>query len=171
MSAHFWQRLPCLVMMSNVTEKAPVSLIRKLIVVAGVLVVFVAVAAFVASKRLPGYLRERAIETLHAHFESDVQFSNLQIQLFPRARVIISDLALRHNGRTDVLPLIQAKEVIVDATLSGLLLPKMHIASVRLIGLQINTPPHRPGAQPVLKKTDEDLSKEYPIVIDDIHAD
>jgi uncharacterized protein involved in outer membrane biogenesis len=158
-------------MMSSVTEKAPVSLIRKLIVVAGVLVVVVAVAAVVASERLPGYLRERAIETLHAHFESDVQFSNLQVQLFPRARVTILDLVLRHNGRTDVPPLIQAKEVIVNATLSGLLLPKMHVASVRLIGLQIHTPPHRSGAQPLVKKTDEDLSKEYPIVIDDIHAD
>jgi len=78
---------------------------------------------------------------------------------------------LRHYGRTDIPPLIQAKEIIVDATLRELLLPKMHIASVRLIGLQINTPPHQPGAPPVFKKTDEDLSIKYPVVIDDIHAD
>ena len=158
-------------MMSNVTEKAPVSLIRKLILIAGIIIVLAVVGLFVASVRLPGYLRERAIQTLSAHFKSDVKFSNLQIQLVPRARVTIWDLELRHNGRTDVPPLIQAKEIIVDATLAGLLLPKMHVASVRLIGLQIHTPPHRPGAQPLLKKTDEDLSKKYPIVIDDIHAD
>ena len=154
-----------------VTEKAPISLIRKLILVAGTIVVLAAIGLFIASVRLPGFLRERAIQTLSTHFESDVQFSNLQIQLFPRARVTIWDLALRHNGRTDVPPLIQAKEIIVDATLAGLLLPKMHVASVRLIGLQIHTPPHHPGSQPILKKTDEDLSKKYPIVIDDIHAD
>src|ERR1700685_1141095 len=158
-------------MMSNVNEKAPVSLIRKLILIACVLVLLVVIGLFVASVRLPGYLRERAIETLRTHFQSDVQFSNLQVQVFPRTRVTISDLVLRHNGRTDVPSLIQAKEIIVDATLPGLLLPKMHVASVRLIGLQIHTPPHRPGGQPLLKKTDEDLSKKYPIVIDDIHAD
>jgi len=158
-------------MMSNVNEKAPVSLIRMLLFIAGVLVVLVVIGLFVASVRLPGYLRERAIETLRTHFQSDVQFSNLRVQVFPRTRVTISDLVLRHNGRTDVPSLIQAKEIIVDATLPGLLLPKMHVASVRLIGLQIHTPPHRPGGQPLLKKTDEDLSKKYPIVIDDIHAD
>lgn len=154
-----------------VTEKAPVSLIRKLILVAGIMVALVVVGLFIASVRLPGFLRERAIQTLRTHFKSDVRFSNLKVQLFPRARVTIWDLELRHNGRTDVPPLIQAKEIIVDATLAGLLLPKMHVASVRLIGLQIHTPPHHPGGQPILKKTDEDLSKKYPIVIDDIHAD
>jgi uncharacterized protein involved in outer membrane biogenesis len=158
-------------MMSDVTEKAPVSLIRKLILIAGVLVVILIIGLFIASVRLPGFLRERAIDTLRTHFESDVQFSDLRVQVFPRTRVTISDLVLRHNGRTDVPPLIQAKEIIVDATLTGLLLPKMHVASVRLVGLQIHTPPHRPGGQPLLKKTDEDLSKKYPIVIDDIHAD
>jgi uncharacterized protein involved in outer membrane biogenesis len=158
-------------MMSNVTEKAPVSLIRKLILIAGIIVVLVVVGLLVASVRLPSYLRQRAIQTLSTHFKSDVKFSNLQIQLFPRARVTIWNLELRHNGRTDVPPLIQAKEIIVDATLTGLLLPKMHVASVRLIGLQIHTPPHHPGGAPLLKKTDQDLSAKYPIVIDDIHAD
>src|SRR6202050_516599 len=158
-------------MMSNVNEKAPVSLIRKLILIAGVLVLLVVIGLFVASVRLPGYLRERAIETLRTHFQSDVQFSNLQVQVFPRTRVTISDLVLRNNGRTDIPPLIQAKEIIVDAALLELFPPKMHSSSVRLIGLQINTPPHQPGAPPVFKKTDEDLSKKYPVVIDDIHAD
>src|SRR5271156_1729939 len=122
MPPHFWQTVLCLAMMSNVTEKAPVSLIRKLILIAGALVVILLIGLFVASVRLPGYLRERAIQTLRTHFKSDVQFSNLQVQLFPRARVTISDLVLRHNGRTDVAPLIQAKEIIVEATLTGLLL-------------------------------------------------
>ncbi|HXO04239.1 MAG TPA: hypothetical protein VN884_01270, partial [Candidatus Sulfotelmatobacter sp.] len=109
------------------TEKAPVSLIRKLILVAGIVVALVVVGLFIASLRLPGFLRERAIQTLRTHFKSDVRFSNLKVQLFPRARVTIWDLELRHNGRTDVPPLIQAKEIIVDATLAGLLLPKMHV--------------------------------------------
>src|SRR6202050_5387967 len=158
-------------MMSNVNEKAPVSLIRKLILIAGVLVLLVVIGLFVASVRLPGYLRERAIETLRTHFQSDVQFSNLQVQVFPRTRVTISDLVLRHNGRTDIPPLIQAKEIIVDAGLHELLRPKMHISRVRVIGLQINTPPHEPGTPPVFTKTDEDLSKKYPLIMYDIHAD
>ena len=156
---------------SDLDEKPPVSVVRKLILIVAIVVVFAIVGLIIASARLPNYLRERAIQTLSTHFKSDVQIADLQVTVFPRTRVTITGLVLRHNGRTDIPPLIQAKEIIVDANLRDLLLPKLHIASIRLVGLQIFTPPHRPGGPPLLKKTDDDLSKKYPLVIDDIHAD
>ena len=63
--------------MSNVNEKPPASLIRILLLIAGALVVLFVFGLFVASVRLPGYLRERAIQTLRTHFQSDVQFLSL----------------------------------------------------------------------------------------------
>jgi hypothetical protein len=156
---------------TDLTEKPPISIIRVLILVAGILMVIVLVGLYLASGRMPGYLHKRAIQILSTHFRSDVQIDDFRVALFPRTRVTIEGLVLRHNGRTDIPPLIQAKEIIVDAGLLELLRPKMHISRVRLIGLQINTPPHQPGAPPVFKKTNEDLSKKYPVIIDDIHAD
>jgi len=156
---------------TELTEKPPISIIRVLILVAGILIVILLISLYVASGRLPGYLHKRAIQILSTHFESAVQIDDFHVALFPRTRVTIEGLVLRHNGRTDIAPLIQAKEIIVDASLLELLRPKMHISTVRLIGLQMNTPPHQPGAPPVFKKSDEDLSRKYPIIVDDIHAD
>jgi hypothetical protein len=156
---------------SDTTEKQPVSLVRKLLLIAGILAVLFAVGVYLASRRLPAYLHERAVQILSTHFKSDVGFTDFRVALFPRTQVIITGLTLRHDGRTDIPPLIQAKEIIVHAGLGDLLRPKMHITSVLLIGLQIYTPPHHPGDKPLLQKTDEDLSKKYPVVIDDIHAD
>jgi hypothetical protein len=156
---------------TDLSEKPPISIIRVLILIAGILIVILLLGLYVASGRVPAYLHKRAIQILSTHFKSAVQIDDFHVALFPRTRVTIEGLVLRHNARTDIPPLIQAKEIIVDAALLELLRPKMHISSVRVIGLQINTPPHQPGAPPVFKKTDEDLSKKYPVVIDDIHAD
>jgi hypothetical protein len=156
---------------SDITKKLPLSLVRKLLLIAGILTVLFAVGVYLASRRLPGYLHERAVQILSTHFKSDVGFTDFRVALLPRTQVIITGLTLRHDGRTDIPPLIQAKQIIVHASLRDLLRPKMHITSVLLIGLQICTPPHHPGDKPLLEKTDEDLSKKYPVVIDDIHAD
>jgi len=156
---------------NDLTQKPPKSIIRVLVLVAGTLIGLLLFGIYIASGRMPGYLHNRAIQILSTHFKSDVQIADFRVSLFPRTQVTIEGLVLRHNGRTDIPPLIQAKEIIVNASLRGLLLPRMHIASVRLIGLQIDTPPHRPGDQPLFKKTDDNLSKKYPVVIDDIHAD
>jgi AsmA-like C-terminal region len=146
-------------------------IIRILVVIAGIVLALGLVVLYLASSRLPNFLRARIVATLQTHFKSDVQMADFQVALFPRVKVTITGLLMRHNGRTDVAPLIQAREIIVDASLSGLLLPNPHVASVRLVGLQINMPPRPPGSEPLLKKTDEDLSKKYPVLIEDIHAD
>jgi uncharacterized protein involved in outer membrane biogenesis len=156
---------------NDLTGKPPKSIIRVLVLVAGILIGLLLLGLYIASGRMPGYLHNRALQILSTHFKSDVQIADFRVSLFPRTRVTIEGLVLRHNGRTDVPPLIQAKEIIVNASLRELLLPRMHIASVRLIGLRINTPPHRPGDQPLFKKTGDDLSEKYAVVIDDLHAD
>ena len=85
--------------------------------------------------------------------------------------VVITGVVLRHNGRTDIPPLIEIAKVSFNANLSGLLANKVTVSSVRLDGLQIHTPPRQPGGKPLIHRTDVDLAKKFPIVIGEVIAD
>lgn len=116
-------------------------------------------------------IRERTQRMLETHFASQVQFSDFGITLFPRLHVTITGLVLRHNGRTDIPPLIQVRVVSLYGNLLSLLRPRPYVSYVQLDGLQIHTPPRVPGGQPLIRKTDLDLAKKYPLSIGEIHAD
>jgi len=62
-----------------------------------------------------GFIRERTQKALETHFASSVEFSDFNVALFPRLRVTISGLVLRHKGRTDIPPLIEVKTVTMYA--------------------------------------------------------
>jgi AsmA-like C-terminal region len=116
-------------------------------------------------------IRGRTEKVLEAQFASKVEFSDFSISLYPTVHVSIIDLVMRHKGRTDIPPLIQAREVSMYANLLRLLRRKPRISLVELYGLQIRMPPRVPGAPPMFQKTDEDLAKKYPVLIQEIHAD
>jgi hypothetical protein len=116
-------------------------------------------------------IRNRAAGFLQTHFQSQVQFSDFEVKLFPVIHVTISGLVMRHNGRTDIPPLFQVSKVSVYANLSNILRRKPRISLVELTGLQIDTPPRHPGGKPLLHGTDQDLAAKYPAVIDEIRAD
>jgi hypothetical protein len=116
-------------------------------------------------------VRHRTEAYLKARFESDVEFKDFQVWVGPRVRVVVNGLALRHKGRTDVPPLIELRRVSFDTSLHGILGEKVSIHSVRLEGLQIHTPPRKPGEKPLISATDEDLAKKYPVAIEEILAD
>ncbi len=90
---------------------------RKWILTGGI-TVFILVgggwAARRASQRLPGYVRERILSTLREHFASEVEFSSLQVSIFPRIVIRGENLVFRHHGRTDVPPLIVLKRVSTE---------------------------------------------------------
>src|SRR5271156_1319796 len=146
---------------------------RKWIIVA--VVVVLALGIFIglqqARPRIHSYLHERAMNILQTHFASDVQFTDFQVTLLPRARVSITGLSLRYKGRTDIPPLIQASEVTVEASLPNLFRTRMEIAKVVLVGLQIHTPPRSAGTTPLIHKTNQDLSDKYPVLIRNVQAD
>jgi uncharacterized protein involved in outer membrane biogenesis len=146
---------------------------RKWIIVA--VVVVLALGIFIglqqARPRIHSYLHERAMNILQTHFASDVQFTDFQVTLLPRARVSITGLSLRYKGRTDIPPLIQASEVTVEASLPNLFRTRMEIAKVVLVGLQIHTPPRSAGPTPLIHKTNQDLADKYPVLIRNVQAD
>jgi uncharacterized protein involved in outer membrane biogenesis len=145
---------------------------RKWLIAGGIaLLLLVVVAGVLLGPAMHSFVRERTQKALQTHFASTVEFSDFDVSLFPRLRVTITGLVLRHKGRTDIPPLIQVKTVSMYAQLPELLRPRPHISFVQLDGLQIHTPPRVPGGEPLIQKTDQDLAKKYPVLIGELHAD
>jgi hypothetical protein len=147
---------------------------RVLIAVAAVVVVLIAapiVALHVFAPKIHTYLMDRTEAVLRTHFESNVEFSDFSVALMPRVKITITGLVLRHKGRTDIPPLIQVSKVTMYTTLRNILKPKPEILYVTVEGLQIHTPPHVEGGQPLLHGTDQDLAGKYPVLIDELVAD
>jgi hypothetical protein len=128
-------------------------------------------ALYVLRPRIHALLLSRIEDVLRIHFESDVEFSDFSASLFPRVHVTITDLVLRHKGRTDIPPLIEVRRVSMEADIASLLRAQPHIAFVRLEGLQVHTPPRERGAEPLIQGTEQDLAKKYPVLIDQLVAE
>jgi hypothetical protein len=144
--------------------------IRKWIIIAGIAIMLLALTSYALAPKIINFARTRTEATLRLHFESDVQFSDFQISLFPRLHVTIRGLVMRHKGRTDIPPLVEVRQVSLSSNLFGLFLPKPRISFVQLDGLQIHTPPREPGGMPTISPTDQDLAKKYPVLIGEIRA-
>jgi hypothetical protein len=143
---------------------------RKWLAVVAALIVLLIIALVAAGPFIKSQIRSRTEAYLRARFQSDVQFTNFDIGLYPRPRVTIDGLTLRLKGRTDVPPLIQIQRVNFTASLPDVLRQRYTIENVQLDGLQIRIPPKDSGARPRIQGTDVDLAKKYPVLIKEIHA-
>src|ERR1700730_5804479 len=114
--------------------------IRKWIIFAGIALMLSGLTLYALASKIRNFARTRTEAMLRVHFESDLQFSDFQISLFPRLHVTIRGLVMRHKGRTDIPPLVEVRQVSVYSNLFGLLLPKPRISFVQLDGLRIHTP-------------------------------
>jgi hypothetical protein len=117
----------------------------------------------IAKTRTQDYLRER--------FKSSVQFKDFDVTVYPRIHVVIHELEMRHQGRTDIPPLIDVTAIHLYANFSSLFSHHPVISHVVLVGLQINTPPRHPGGPPMIKGSNVDLSKKFPVTLASITAD
>lgn len=145
-----------------------------LIGAAAVVVLFVTlwiVSVAIVAPRLRNGARERTEAYLSKRFKSTVEIADFHLALFPRIRVEVDGIVLRHEGRTDIPPLIEIKKATFGANFGGLLGRKVDISLVQLEGLQIHTPPHEPDGAPMFKGTDQNLADKYPVVIHDIRAE
>ena len=137
-----------------------------LVVVIGAVFTLYAVAPSlraIARKRTEAYLERK--------FESSVQFSDFGVSLYPHVRLVVSSVVLRHEGRTDIPPLIEVRLITLEAGLSSLVSRHPRVSSVRLDGLRINMPPRRQDGKPRLHGTQANLAEQYPVFIHRIRAD
>jgi AsmA-like C-terminal region len=146
------------------TKSRPVS--RVLLIVIS-LVVIAVVGVIVAGIHLSNpYLHKKVVERLSEKFHADVELKDFHVYLFPGARIEGSGLLLRHEGRTDVPPLISIAEFSAEAGITGLLGKPWKIGQVKLKGLVIQVPPK--GER---KKQDWSKVRDAPVLIGEIVSD
>ena len=105
------------------------------------LVVIAVVALIVSGIHLSNpYLRRRVVEMLGQKFHADVELKEFHVFLFPGVRIEGSGLALRHEGRTDVPPLISIQEFSAQAGILGLPWKPWKVDHIKLKGLVIQIP-------------------------------
>ena len=68
---------------------------------------------------------------------------------------------MRHQGRTDIPPLIQIAAINMYANFASLFSPHPAISQVTLDGLRINTPPRQSGGTPLIHGTDVDFPRDF----------
>lgn len=93
------------------------------------------------------------------------------ITLFPRIKVEIGGVSMRHFGRTDIAPLIQIDKLTAHANWGTLLRAPRHVSSVYIQGLHMHTPPREPGEHPKHVWPNQDLASKYQVLVDVLHAD
>ena len=144
---------------------------RKWAIIAAGAFLPILIAILVLGPGLHVFIRDRTENAFRSHFQSQLEFSDFQVSLFPRIHVTITGVVMRHQGRTDIPPLFQIQRLSMYANLLSVLQPRPRIALVQLDGLQIHTPPRQPGGTPLIQGTDENLAKKYPVLIEEIRAD
>jgi hypothetical protein len=105
--------------------------------IAAVLVLFV----LTLPVTLPSSLRTRLAAAVGERFGGTVEIESIRVSIFPRLRVAGDAVTVRHEGRTDVPPLIAIESFSADAGLLGLLGRTLRMRRVHLEGLEINVPP------------------------------
>ena len=112
------------------------------------------------------FLHKKVVEMLGEKFHADVELKEFHVYLFPGARIEGSGLVLRHEGRTDVPPMISMGEFSAEAGILGLLWKPWKIGQVKLKGLIIQIPPK--GER---RKQDWSKVRDMPVLIAEIVSD
>ena len=114
---------------------------RRTLLIAFTLVLIVGAVLLSLATRITPHVRDRAVAALNTRFQSDVELELLQISVFPRPEISGQGLTLRHNGRTDVEPLIRIGSYSGSAGLIGILSSPLRLKTVELDRLEISIPP------------------------------
>jgi hypothetical protein len=140
-------------------------------IVALCLVVLAVLFLTVFASKLKSEARSRVQTYLQERFQSDVQFTDFDVSLYPLPGATINGLALYLHGRTNVPPLIKIRRVTLRTGIFGLFEKHIRIHSVQLEGLVISMPPKASGERPAIHASNVDLAKKYPVLIENIYAD
>ena len=131
------------------------------------LVVIAVVALIVTGIHLSDpYLHKKVVEILGDKFHADVELKDFHVYLFPGVRIEGSGLAIRHEGRTDVPPLISIGKFSAQAGILGLLGKPWKIRQVKLQGLVIQIPPKDERGKQNWSKV-----RDAPVLIQEIVSD
>ena len=122
----------------------------------------------VSASVVGGLIKRQIIAGLEERLESQIEFEDTQVEMFPRVQVSIESVVLRHRGRTDIPPLMTMKRLTLTSGALDLLRTPRRLSSARIEGLQIRTPPKDQSPSP---ETTREARKLPAILIDEVTAD
>ncbi len=152
------------------------------------LLVGVAIAARVISRRIEPFIREKTVEYLRQRFDSDVEIAALRVSMpigsplgmllrrgrGAEARVTAEGISLWHKHRRDRPPLLAMSKFTFQLKLDSLWNRPVRVTMVRLEGLRLTVPPKGPRAsrekQSPRQRSDKKDAKPA-VFIDTIIAD
>jgi len=146
---------------------------RRRLLIVGLLVTTIAAAAYAVYVSLdlrPQRIQQRVIAALIDRFDSQITVGSASVSVFPSLTASGTNLTFRYQARTDVPPLITIPSFSASAPVSGLLGQRLHIANVRLEGLQIYVPPDRLNSDDTRIDRPRLRGKIPDIVIDEIDS-
>jgi hypothetical protein len=130
-----------------------------------VIAIICTLASLALTIGLHKYVKSAVITVLRERYNSDVQIRDMRILIFPRVYVTATGVVLRHEGRTDIPPFLDADKITVSADILSFFQSPRKIASVHLEGLKINIPPRDPNVQHGPRKV------KMPVVLEEVTAD
>jgi hypothetical protein len=148
-------------------------LLRRIVLVSCALIaIAVAIGAVWAVRSAPR-LRDRVVDALNARFESQLTLGSLDPFILPKPRASGTALTIRHNGRTDVPPLITIDSFETSAAILDLVRTPVRLDTVTLEGLAVRIPPG--GFHPGASNNDHEphvshAERPSPILIDRINS-
>jgi hypothetical protein len=122
---------------------------------------FLALYAY-ADRLIEGQLRPATIELLERRFDSKVELASLRARFVPTLSVRGEGLVLRHQGRTDIPPIITIRAFTIESSVRELW--ARHIDRVHLEGLEIMIPPRRTKDMPTLQPDGDSTPDDKPDV-------
>jgi AsmA-like C-terminal region len=112
-----------------------------LILSCGLLLLGIAILVSAVTRRTT-HVRDLVVQSLNERFRSQVELDTLAVDAFPAPAITGSGLRLRHNGRTDVDPLIAIDSFSASAGFWALASQsRLRLQTVELGGLAITIPP------------------------------
>jgi hypothetical protein len=99
---------------------------------------------YYADRLIEQQLRPATVELLEKRFDSKVELESMYVTLTPRLRVRAEGITMRHQGRTDVPPLVTMRAFTLTAGLRELW--ERRIDRVHVEGLELVIPPRRANA-------------------------
>ncbi len=106
------------------------------------------VVSYFADDLIEARLRPATIRLLSARFGSEVDIREMKVRVLPKLAVHVAGVSLRHQGRTDIPPLITIQAMTMETSVWRL--RRSHIDRIHIDGLEIVIPPQRGAAIPSL---------------------
>ena len=113
----------------------------------GILAFISIVASIALTLSLRGYVKQAVIRDLQQRFDSTVEIRDISVLIVPRVYVMATGIVVRHQGRTDIPPLLTAERLDVSADLRVLINSPHKVDRVEFEGLQVHIPPRDSESQ------------------------